>query len=200
MKRRNKVLRNSTKNQKRLYLLLIGLALISFIIGILFIFIISKDNKELIKNNLEEYFSNYDSSFELFFKTLFNYFIYIIVIWLLGISIIGIPVIIFMYLFKNFVFGFSISSIINSFGAKGILIALIDLFPHKLIFLIVLLLITFYSISFSIKLIKNLFLKRIVNLKESMSKYFKILIISLSISVFISLYEVFISSFFIKLL
>ena len=191
---------NKTKNQKKLYILLIGLALISFIIGVLFIIVISNDNKLMIKDNLNNYFSNYNSSISLFFKTLFNYFIYIIVIWLLGISIIGIPIILFIYLFKFFVFGFSLSNIINSFGLKGILISLLDLFPHKFTFLIVLLVVTFYSLSFSIKLIKNLFFRKVINLKEAMKKYFKILIISLSISVFITLYEVFISSFFIKLL
>ena len=200
MKKQNKMFSNRSKNQKKLYILLIGLALLSFVIGIIFIFLISNDNKILIKDNLTSYFNNYNSSLELFFKTLFNYFIYIIVIWILGISIIGIPLVLFMYLFKFFVFGFSLSSIINSFGFKGIVISLLDLFPHKFTFLIVLLLVTFYSLSFSIKLIKNLFFKKVINLKEAMSKYFKILIICLSISLIITLYEVFISSFFIKLL
>lgn len=197
--KRNSFKSKISKNQKNIYLILIGLAIISIVFGIIFIFLISKNNKEFIENNLTSYFSNTNSSLPIFFKTLFNYFIYIIIIWILGISIIGIPIVIFIFLFKNFLFGFSISSIIYSLKTKGILISIIDLLPHKLLFLVVLLLITFYSISFSIKLFKSLFLKKQINIRESMNKYTKILIISLSISIFIALYEVFISNYLIKM-
>ena len=190
----------NSNNQKKLYLLLIGLAILAILIGCYFIFIISKDNKEFIKDNLISYFDNTNSSMELFFKTLFNYFIYIIIIWILGISIIGIPIVLFMYLFKSFILGFSISSIIYSFGLKGSLISLIDIFPHKILFLIILLLMTFYSLSFSIKLIKYLFLKKPINFKEAFNKYFRVLIISLSATIFVALYEVFIETLLIKLL
>ena len=198
MKRKKLISNNYNRNQKKLYLLLIGLALIAFIFGILFVFVISKDNKEFIKDNLINYYNNSNPSISLFFRTLFNYFIYIIVIWLLGISIIGIPIILFIYLFKMFIYGFSLSSIIYTFGTKGLLVSLIDLFPHKFIFLVIMLLLTFYSLSFAIKLIRYFFFKRPINFQSAMSKYLKILLISLSISIFITIYEVFISNYLIN--
>lgn len=191
MKKRNFISNKSTRNQKKLYLILIGLAFVALTIGILFIFIINNDSKLYLKDSLTNNFSNYKSTMPLFFKTLFNNFIYVLLIWLLGISIIGIPFVIFMFLFKYFLFGFSISSIFYSYGIRGILVSLIELFPHKIIYLIIILLISFYSLSFSIKIFKNLFLKKTINFRESMSKYLKILIISLTGTVFITLYEVF---------
>ena len=198
MKKSNFISNN--KNQKRLYLILIGLAIVSIIIGIIFIFFISNDNKTYIKESLNNYFNNQNTSINYFFKSLFNNFIYVIVIWVLGISIIGIPIIIFMYLFKSFLLGFSISSIINSYGLKGILISLIDILPGKFLYLIIILLITFYSLSFSLKIIKNLFFKRPVNFRESMNKYSKILVICLISSLLITIYQVFIESILLKLL
>ena len=198
MKKRNFISNN--KNQKRLYLILIGLAIVSIIIGIIFIFFISNDNKTYIKESLNNYFNNQNTSINYFFKSLFNNFIYVIVIWVLGISIIGIPIIIFMYLFKSFLLGFSISSIINSYGLKGILISLIDILPGKFLYLIIILLISFYSLSFSLKIIKNLFFKRPVNFRESMNKYSKILVICLISSLLITIYQVFIESILLKLL
>ena len=189
-----------SKNQKRLYLILIGLASISIIFGIIYLFLISNDNKLFIKDNIISYFNNLEPSLNLFFKNLFNNFIYIVAIWLLGISIIGIPIVSFMYIFKSFIFGFSLSSIVYSYGFKGILISIIDLFPNKFIYLASILLITFYSLSFSIKLINHLFLKKSINFKEAMNKYLKILIISLLISLFITIYEVFIEHYLIKIL
>ena len=191
MKRKSFISKNSTKNQKRLYIILIGLALLALIIGIVFLFMINNDSKLYIKDNLGSSITDSSSNISLFFKTLFNNFLYIIIIWLLGISIIGIPFVIFMYLFKYFLFGFSISSIIYTYGFKGILVSIIELFPHKLLFLIILILLTFYSLSFSIILFTNLFLKRPINFRESMNKYVKILIISLTFTLFITLYEVF---------
>lgn len=188
------------KNQKRLYLLLIGLAFILILFGIFNIFIISNDNKSFIKENIIGYFNNYESSIEIFFKTLFNNFVYLIVIWILGISIIGIPVILFMFLFKSFVFGFSVSSIFYSYGFKGIFTCLADILLNKFIYLIILLLVVFYSLSFSFKLIKHLFFKKPINFKEVMSKYLKILIIALSICLFITIYEVFLEHLLIKIL
>ena len=198
MKRKSFISKNSTKNQKKLYIILIGLALLALIIGIVFLFMINNDSKLYIKDNLGNSITDSTSNISLFFKTLFNNFLYIIIIWLLGISIIGIPFVIFMYLFKYFLFGFSISSIIYTYGFKGILVSIIELFPHKLLFLIILILITFYSLSFSIKLFKNLFLKRPINFRESMNKYVKILIISLTFTLFITLYEVFATNYLLN--
>ena len=191
---------NRSTFQKKIYLILIGLAIISLLIGCFFIFVISKDNKIFIKDQIINFFSNITSSMSLFFKTLFNYYIYLLLIWILGISIIGLPIVLFMFLFKNFIIGFSISSVIYSYKTKGILISLIDIFPHKILFLIILLLMTFYSLSFSIKLIKHLFFKKPINFRESFNKYFRILIICLSTSIFIALYEIFIEPLLIKLL
>lgn len=189
-----------SKNQKKLYLFLIGLAILSIIFGIIFIFFISKSNKIFIKDNMKQYFTNLSPSTNLFFKTLFNNFIYIIIIWLLGISIIGIPIVLFMYVFKSFICGFSISSIIYSFGFNGLLIVLTDILLNKFIYLIGIVLVTFYSLSFSVKLIKHLFLRNPINFMESMNKYFKILIIALSLSLFLTIYEVYILHFLIKIL
>jgi len=190
----------NSKNQKRLYLVLIGLAILAIIYGIIYLFILNNNNKLFIKDNLIYYFNNLSPSTETFFKTLFNNFIYILIIWILGISIIGIPIVLFMYLFKSFVFGLSLSSIIYSFGSKGIIILLIDLLLNKFIYLIGILLITFYSVSFSVKLIRHLFLKKAINFREAMNKYFKILIITLSLSLFLTIYEVYIEHFIIKIL
>lgn len=197
MKKKISVL-NKNSNQTKLYFILIGLALLSFILGILFIFIIDKNSLSYIKDHLSLYFDNIPLNINTFFKTLFNNFIYIIIIWVLGISLIGLPIVILMFAFKSFIFGFSISSIMYSFGFKGILISLINVIINKFAYIVVLLLITRYSISFSIKLFKHLFLRKPINFRETMNKYLKVLIISLVISLFISIYESFISNYLLN--
>ena len=200
MKKMNVFKKDSLKEQKKLYLLLIGLALISLIFGIIFIFFISKDNVSLINKEIEEYFlSNNKDSLGLFLKALFNNFIYILIIWLFGISIFGVFISIIIMMFKFFLFGFSFVSIISTYGFKGLLISLLHMFPHQLLFLIILLLMTFYAYSFSLKLFKHLFLKKSINFREAMNKYLRVLLFSLVVSLFISLYDGFIANFLVYL-
>lgn len=204
MKLNLKKAKNKVLQQKRIYIFLIALIIVSLIAGILFYFAISKEDKLLVNNELVNFFSsiksgtgiNYLSSL---FNSLITNLVYILLIWLLGISIIGLPVILFMLAIKGFIVGFSISSIIASYGLKGILGAFVYSFPHSFIFLLLLILLGFYSISFCIKLFKYLFLKQMINFKDAMRRYLKILLITCIVAIFISLYETFIATYFIKL-
>jgi len=204
MKFNIKKTKNSILKQKKLYLFLIGLMVTGLIAGILFWFVISKEDKLLVTKNLTNFFScikegnsiNYGASL---LNSVVTSLIYVILIWLLGISIIGLPIILVMMATKSFIVGFSIAGIISSYGLKGIVGALVYVFPHQIVFLLLLILLGFYASAFCIKLFKYLFLKQMINFKEAMRKYLKILGISCLSVLVISLFETFISTYFIKL-
>lgn len=204
MKFNIKKTKNNILKQKKLYLFLIGLMVTGLIAGILFWFVISKEDKLLVTKNLTDFFScikegnsiNYGASL---LNSVVTSLIYVILIWLLGISIIGLPIILVMMATKSFIVGFSIAGIISSYGLKGIVGALVYVFPHQIVFLLLLILLGFYASAFCIKLFKYLFLKQMINFKEAMRKYLKILGISCLSGVVISLFETFISTYFIKL-
>ncbi|MBR1385386.1 MAG: stage II sporulation protein M [Bacilli bacterium] len=199
MKRKYFISKINLKKQRKIYYVLIGLALTALLFGVLFIFLLNDSNLLLITESINKYFKSIElGNINILIKNLINNSSYIILIWILGISIIGIPIILLLLLFKSFIFGFSLSSIIYTFKGKGILLSLAYFFPNKIIYFITLLLITFYSLSFSIKLFHFLFLKKQINFKESMNKYLKILIISLISSLLISIYETFITSYILK--
>lgn len=199
-----KRVKNSINRQKKLYFFLIGLIILATILGILFWFIINKEDKLLVNNELTSFFTgikdgnniNYLGSF---FNSVITNLLYIGLIWLLGISIIGLPIIIGLIGLKGFIMGFSMSSIVSTYGLKGILGMIAYVFPHQIIFLLLLVLLGFYSISFCIKLFKYLFLRQNINFKDAMRRYLKILLISCIGAIVISLYETFIATYFIKL-
>jgi len=196
--------KSSIIKQKKVYIFLIGLIIIGMLSGISFWFMISNEDKLLVTNDLTNFFNcikeganiNYWGSL---FNSVVTNLLYVVLIWLLGISIIGLPVILIMLAVKSFIVGFSISSIIAIYGFKGILGAFVYVFPHQIGFLLLLILLGFYALSFCIKLFKYLFLKQIINFKVAMRKYLKILILSCGAAVFLSLFETFISTYFIKL-
>lgn len=201
----NKIIKrakNNVVNQKRKYLLLTIIMTIGIISGIIFIFFISKEDKSLVKQELELLFSNIKDNKLNYGNSLINSvsssLVYLSIIWILGVSIIGIPVVIFMLFLKGFVFGFSISSIIANYGFNGVILGFITQIPSNLILLIIYLLMGFYAINFSIRLFQVLFFKKEVNLSFYFKRYNQIALISLGCIVIASLVETFLIPFLVK--
>lgn len=196
--------KNNIIKQKKIYFFLLGLMITGVIAGLLFWFVICDEDKLLVTKQLTSFFTcikqgnsiNYGLSF---LNSFITNLIYIILIWLLGISIIGLPIILFMLVIKSFIVGFSISSIVSIYGFKGAAGAFVYTFPHQIIFLLLLVFLVFYALSFCIKLFKYLFLKQTINFKDAMRRYIKILLICCIAGILISLFETFISTYFIKL-
>jgi len=205
MKKNIFITKNNLLKQKKLYMFLIFFSIIAIISGILFYFIISDADKTNAKDLIDSFFSNINNNEKLNYTTsllnsLTNNISSNLIIWLLGISIIGFPIIILFLFFKCFVLGFSISTIIAKYGFKGVLKAFLYIFPHQLISIIILILLSFYALSFCIKLFRHLFLKEIINFKEAMRRYLKILALVLISNVILSLYETYVATYLIRLL
>lgn len=193
--------RQSIEKQKKIYLFFISIILISIIFGFFFYFIISDSNKELVINTQKDFFINLNNIKYLssFLNSIFSNFIYIFLIFILGLSVVGILFIFGILIFKSFILGFSISSLIGTFGFKGIILSFLYLFPHQVFFLIVLLLMSYYGCSFSIKLFKHIFRRSIINFRMLKDKYIKILLICLGSSLICSIYEVFLMPHLLKI-
>lgn len=200
---RNKITKDKLLNQKKKYLFLIIIMLIALVSGIFFLFFIDSDDKTILMNELDNFFlsikDNKLNTLNTLINSISSNILSITIIWLLGISIIGIPFIIFFLFFKTFIFGFSIASIIANYGFKGILLAFSYIFPHQLIYLVIWLLLSFYSLSFSLKLFKLLFYKKSINIRDPFIKYIKIGCTCLIIAILCSLFETYITPHFINL-
>lgn len=186
---------------KNLIIFLISFFIVSFIIGIIFYNYLSLNDKELIKNNINSYFLledsiNYLSNFKsTLIETIFN----IIKVWILGISVIGILIVIFLYFIEGFSTGFTCFSIIKTYKLKGIIGAFLYLFSSRITYLFLFFVLCVFAIRISYKIILLLFFKKDINISNEMKKYFKILIFSLILSIFYSALEVFITPYMIKL-
>ncbi len=189
--------------QKRRYLFLLLISLIGMFIGIIYFFYLSKANKEIVFEQLRNVFKMIEENTIDYNSSLFNgicsNLITCFLVWVLGVSIVGIPFILLFLFYKAFVIGLSISSIISCYGIKGIFGAILYIFPHKILFLVVDILLVFYAVGFSVKLIKYLFFKININFKDVFHKYLKILGISCFSLIFLSIYECYIATFILKL-
>ena len=194
---------NQIIRQKKKYLFLLIILGIGIISGIIFIFLLSSKDRSLIKDNYELIFSSFKNNNVNYFKTFINSIstnlFSLIVMYILAISIIGIPITIFYLFIKGFIFGLSLSSIINIYGFKGILLSISYLIPHHLIILVLFVLLSFYAISFSLKLFRYLFLKENIPLNKYFFNLNKVYILGISIMLVCSLIETFLTPFLIDL-
>lgn len=195
--------KNSIVNQKKRYVLLIVLTIIGIITGIIFTTILSKIDQNLVNNQLTNFFEQMKSGKINYTNGIINSItsnlLYCFGVWLLGISIIGLPVIIFLLFMKGFITGFSIGSIISLYHWKGIVGAITYIFPHHILSLLLSIVLSFYAISFSSKLFSSLFLKKEINFKEVMHRYLKVLLICSIGFLICSIFEIYVSPFLIRL-
>lgn len=204
MKKEKNAFQKEIQKNKYKYIFLLTIILIGFISGIIFSNILSYNDHQEISNTLKDYFLgiknnqsiNYLGNFLNIFSV--NY-LYMLLIWIFGLSIIGIILNPFILYFKSFVIGFSVGIIISIYSYLGILGSLLYLFPHLLINLLVYTLLSFYGIKLSIKLFKSLFLHKNFNFQELVKKYLKILGLASIILLITTLYETFLADFVMKI-
>lgn len=197
-------LKNKAKNNKKMVVFLMTIFIIGIIVGSLFIVILSKSDKSLIKEYLEQFLNSINGNklnyTDALISSLGSNIFYVLLIWLLGISVIGLPIMLFIYFSKAFMLGFSISSMLFHYKLKGILLALLYVFPHQILNVLVYSFLMVYSTSLSIRIIKSLIAKKTLDFKQIMAKYGMVLIISLVGIVISSLLEVFLMPNLIKLI
>ena len=141
--------------EKRKYIFLITIAVIGIITGIVFSNILSDNDKILVENKLTTFFTNIKNNKEInylsnFLNSFLNNTTTLIIIWILGLSIIGLVLNNFILFFKTFIVGFGIGSIINIYLYKGIIGALLYIFPHMLINVFVFIVLIYYANNFSL--------------------------------------------------
>lgn len=189
-----KYFKHSFKFNKKGINFLSIISIIGFIFGSIFLLIITNSDKTLVK----EYISNFIKTtnnikyIPILINNLSSNLLFILIVWILGISIIGIPINIFYLFFKSFTIGFTLTSFILTYKFKGLLLGFFYLIPHNLINILTYIVLTYYSINFSFKLIYIIFKKENINIKPVINRYFKILLFSVIIIFITSLYESFI--------
>jgi len=183
---------------KNLFFFLISFFLISFVLGIFFYFHLKSEDQLFIKENLSSYFKIPDQYeyLKLFLKSVCNNSGNLFFFWLLGISILGIPFLLFFGFIESFSFGLQIASIFHLYKAKGIFGMLCYVLPSNLFLFLLTFFLIYFAIKFGIQFVQAIFFKK----KEELAikKYVKTLFLALGISLVLSIFEVFLSPFFIK--
>lgn len=190
---------------KKINYTVITILFLGVISGAIFSNIIDLNDKKLVIDKITLFISNINNqtinSISVFKNSIITNLSYSIIIWILGMTIIGILVNIFLLYLKGFIFGFSLSSFILTYSYKGIILSVLYTFFVQLLNLIVIMILTIYSIMFTYNLLKQIIKsKQSLNLPKYFKNYLLIFLITIVISIISSVSEAFLFPTIIKLI
>lgn len=146
--------------------------MIIFISGIIFgsitVKMLSHSEKSELINYLSSFFQGFKENLVLKKKILAQQAIFynlkmIILLWVLGISIIGVPLIPVIVFLRGFVLGFAVSFLVDELAIKGLIFAVASILPHNLLVIPALILSGVAGIAFAFNLLKSRFLNIPIN-------------------------------------
>lgn len=184
-------------NNIKQYLIICTLLLIGVTIGVLTVNYAETKNKEIASQAIMSFINllkdeNYQIDYlNLLKNVILKHLLSAILLWFLGCSVIGIPIVYFLIAYKGFSLGYTLAVIIYTLNTgKGILFILTTLFLQNILIIPVILTMAVSGMNLYSSIIKN---KRIENIKIGIIRHtifctimFAVLIISALIEVYIS--------------
>lgn len=137
------------------------------------------------------------SASDLFNQSFSHYLKYIGFIWILGISVIGLPIILILLFLKGIVIGFTVGFLVSQMGIKGFFLALVSVLPQNLILIPTFIIVGVASISFSLRMIRMQF-KKTQPFAPLFVKYSLLMVGVIGLIVLSSSIEAWISPFLMK--
>lgn len=155
---------------------------------------------EYDKNIIIDFFNNFNSNSAafninhkaLFIETLKSNMPIIIGIWFLGMTMVGLPVILAIDILKGFTVGFTISLIINSLGIKGVWFSFLTVIPQNIVYVPCIIFGSVISMKYCIMLFKNKSGGYNHNFTENLGSYSVIFLIISAVMAIGFLYEIYI--------
>ena len=197
-------LKKEIRFNRNIFIFLTILMIIAIISGSLFSLVINSSDKKQVAEYLNNFFNNLSleklNYINILINSISGNLFLDIIIWLLGFSIIGIPVIIFIYFSKIFSIGFTFSNLIINYKIKGLLYSIFYLIPYGLLIIISYVILINYALSVSCKLFSSIVKKKSIDFKPIITKYLKALLVAIIFIVLASLTECFIMPFIFKII
>ncbi|AIK40321.1 stage II sporulation protein M [Bacillus pseudomycoides] len=161
----NRVISHIQENSS-LYIFVSVLLLMGVVFGAILVNSLQVNQKQDLSFYLNRFFGQVSKgefaiASEMFRESYFSQLKYIGFIWLLGISIIGLPLIFILLFLKGVVVGFTVGFLVSQHGWNGLLLAFVSVLPQNLIIIPAFLVMTTVAASFSLRMIRHQFIRKI---------------------------------------
>lgn len=190
---------------KKINIFVISILFLGLISGAVFGNIISVNDKTLVIDKIKLFISNINSDsingIEVFKNGISVNMLYLGIIWVMGMTFVGVVINVVILFIKSFILGFSLASFIMVYSYKGLILSLIYLLFGQILNILVIVMVTIYGIMFSSKLNLIIFKnKQDNNILKFFRNYVFILIIAIIVSIISSISEAFLLPAIIKII
>lgn len=153
-------IRHALKDQTPLYVFVSVLFLMGVVFGALMVNALTLEQQQDISRFLGDFFLSINeggSEFQplTFWQVAGVHLRWLGLIWLLGLSVIGLPGILILDFLKGVLIGFTVGYLVGQYTWKGLLFALVSVAPHNLIVIPALLIASVAAVSFSLNIIRS---------------------------------------------
>jgi len=115
------------------------------------------------------------------------------IMWVLGLSIIGLPMILLMLFLKGVVVGFTVGFLVNQLQWHGVTFAMLGVLPQNLLVVPALFIVGVSGISFSLRLIKTRLVSKRDGIMPHFVGYTALVVCMLAVLTLAALFETFVS-------
>ncbi|MFP3885611.1 stage II sporulation protein M [Priestia filamentosa] len=119
-------------------------------------------------------------------------------IWILGISVIGLPVVLVLLFLKGIVIGFTVGFLVNQMGFHGFLLSFVSVLPQNLFLIPLFIVVSTLSLSFSLKLMKQFVRSGSETMITAFMRYSTVILLILAVVTISSTLEAYASPFLMK--
>jgi stage II sporulation protein M len=172
----NQTMKQFMKENVSLYVFVSVLFVIGVVFGAVMVNALSLEQKQEMSRHLGSFFQEVNGGMEIdkglsFQQSFGMHMKWILLIWLFGLSIIGLPLILILDFLKGVLIGFTVGYLIGQLSWKGMLFAFVSVAPQNLIIIPALLICSVSAIAFSIYMIKNRFIQRKGGIYQPFMRY-----------------------------
>jgi len=200
---RNRSLHMYMQDHLSLYIFVGIIFITGVVFGAVMVNALSLEQKQEIMRYLGNFFSSVEQGAFTDVKTSFQqsftlHIKWILIIWVLGMSVIGLPLILILDFLKGVLIGFSIGYLGSQLSWKGLLFALVSVVPQNLVVIPALLICSVTAMAFSIHLVKHRFMTRRGAFYEPFMRYSGTILLSGALLAGVSVFEAYLSPVMMK--
>jgi stage II sporulation protein M len=192
------------REHSSIYLFVVVLFLMGVIFGAIVVNSLTFSQKEDLAYYLSQFFGEVSNgkvaaSKDVFAQSLFDNSKFIGMMGILGISIIGLPVILIVLFMKGLVIGFTVGFLVNQMGWNGFLLSFVSVLPQNFIIIPVFIITATIAVSISLKMIRRQFMKKISEpILPLLGRYALVFVVAGLFLVIAALFEAYISPSLMK--
>jgi len=169
---RSSTLQPMIKDKLILYVFVSVLFAVGLVFGALLVNALTLDQQQDLAGDVQQFAQRIqsgmlpDAAQSFWDRALFNAK-WIFLIWVLGLTVVGMPLVLALDFLKGVLVGFAVGTLVSQHEWKGLLFSLVSVAPANLIIVPALLIASVSAVSFSIYVVKNRLLGRYGSMSQS---------------------------------